>query len=170
MGLFAYDFDLAEEGKWDGDFQEAYKNEGIVIGLMRYYDSAFTIFVCGGNITQREADAICTTGSIPPANNPYFLNYGPALDWDTNTDYRYIPRDACNWENYDYLRISCPEGANKMDQCEYDVQRGPSDSCNSQSLLVIWCDTSDANQLELSFGGAKADLGLDSLMRKWLFN
>ena len=57
-----------------------------------------------------------------------------------------------------------------MDQCEYDVQRGPSDSCNSQSLLVIWCDTSDANQLELSFGGAKADLGLNSLMRKWLFN
>ena len=133
MGFFAYDFDLAKEGKWDGDFQEAYKNEGIVLGLMRYYDSATPLFVCGGNITQREADAICTCGPVNHAVNPYFLNYGPALDWDTNTDYRYIPRDTYDWEDeerFSYLRILCPEGANKMDKCEYEVQRGPSDSCN----------------------------------------
>ena len=139
------------------------------MGWISDYDWVSPIFVCGGNITQTEADAICSWGPEPP-----LLAYSSALAWDVNRDYKYIPRDAYDWENerhYSYLRFSCPEEASNGRECDFDVD-GPEDDCYAESLLVIWCDDGDgdeSNHLSLSLGGAEAEMSLNDVKVKRIF-
>lgn len=157
-GFINYDFELAkrEDSSWD-DYQ--YSPEGIVFGFLRNYDSAFPILVDGTSITKTEADIIC--GGEPN----WELRWGPALKWDTNRNYRYIPHLAEErFTDGRCLSFQCREGAENIADCEYEIQ-----SCSFENVLAIWCDMGNVNFFDVSFGGAKADIGLNEWIEHYLF-